>query len=689
MPSMVTALTARSEELPPENDDDDDDDDLIDEDPSDEDEEADAPEERVVEQLAPTVVRRTSASKVKARATRRAAEREQQQIEEKTMARKRNSTEPANKTLSEIPREEILGLEVAGHNQVRLDIKRQLPNGQWGSVKGNIILPPRALFDLEPVVRELAGGSTYVFDVTDMNTRAPVIPRWREIYDGRPHEAPKDRTIAWSEHNGRLEIVSQGASMGFYDPVPNAQSAVSPIQAALTGGIPAQVPPALAQGPQPQYDQRGQLIAPPPSTVPSWMHHYPPTVQWQHVMDQRMQTLESQQRGGGAAAGGGAMQWVHHEIREQGELKSRVASLSTELAATQHAMQEKIEALQREAQARIEEANRERVRAEKELERTRSDAQYAELKAQMAAMTAAPRGPSIDWAALVAGVAPLVVAWVNSGNETQRAERAEQTKLILASMTRKEPEPKPTFSPEMVTAIAGLGVPLLTKWMESSGPQASAELMQLEHEQRMMHLKMVADMMVSSMPEPPPIWQPIVEQMINMVGSAGMALANKQLPRTPQGLPSGAPTQAPTQAPASTAQSDMIAQMQESDPEAAADVQNIFARLPPGLGFHTHEWMVILFNVHSRLEVDELTEIMVAHLSNCARFGMMPTPLHNVFEEPEAALRVVLTPLPIHAKDPEYVDALIDALSAAIRELEVEEEDGAVVTPPPTADARA
>lgn len=571
----------------------------------------------------------------------------------RTVATKKRAS--PSKTLDEIPRQELLSLQEKGHTHVKLVIKRQNPGGTWSTIRTVNDVPITGLFDLRGPVTAMSGGGKFVYTVLSSQTREQIAPRWSEIYDGRQRETPEHLDFVWDEALGNLKIVPKSASYGIVDSPFQTQAGVpgvatqgmAPPQPGVRG--PLQTHPlyqtALASGPQPQIDPRtGRAVAPPPpGLLPTWMHGYSADAQWAHVLEKRIEQLESEGANAQKYGGGMASPWVHHEIRQSGEHKAELSAVRTQLHAVQQQTQEKIETLRREYEQSLEREKEARVRAEKDLERERADAKLEVLRQQIEG-----RKSNVDYAALLAAGAPILSALITSRTESQKLEKSSFLELLA---TTNKKDPSPLTNPEFITAIATVAVPLITKVLESNGPQAQAEVMQLEHEQRMMHLKMMADMIASSVPDESP-WKQVLDQAIGMFGTV---MANRQLaaPQQPRGLPSGQPTQQTNPLVA------LIQEMKRSEPEAGADVEQIFARVPPALGFHTVEWAHVMYNIHTRLEVSEMATIIVDRVIECDRYGMLPQPLAQVFEQPEQCFRTVLSPLPINAKDSEYVDNLI------------------------------
>jgi len=593
-------------------------------------------------------------------------------------------------TLDEIPREEVLALS-SSHEQVILEIRRQLPTGTWSNVRGAIRMPPYALFELQEPVTALAGGGTFVYLVCDTN-KVPILPRWKESYDGQPQVTPQHLTLAFNQESGKLQVFERGhaaGARGIYNGDPNAvpvvqQQLTAPAYAAYAQQPPmvqpGQPPPqnqqlyqaALQMGPSPQY-QAGRLQPPPSGLVPPWLATFAPDVQWQHVMTERVKKLEDQTRNNpaGAQDGGGlANHWISHEIRAAGDLKAQNAALQQTLANIEARTAERIEGLRKELESAVLAEREKRERAERAEEQAKADARYSELAARLDAQNS--QKPLIDWNALVglAGAfAPVLSARTSAEADTRKSERASEMQLLTAMLTKKE-----SSGFDSLVALAPLITPLALKMMETNGPQAHAELLGIEHEQRMMHLKMMADMLSSISPDPPPAWQPIVEHLINAFG--GSMLRGLPGPAQPQRLPPPATSPTPTE----HGLEHLISRFAESDADAAADVHSIYQRLPAHLGFHTHEWATILFNVHCRLDPEELAEVVTAHLVHCDRFGNLPGPFANVWVEPELSLRTVFTPLPIMEKDAEYTEQIIRVIAKHVEQIDpaADDDDGVI-----------
>lgn len=666
-----------------------DDSELIDEDPTDDDEGSD--EEAEDERDEDQTVRRTRRGKKKGHA----------------VANANKKSEPREKipTHEEIPRDEIL--QIAAHySEIRLDIKRQAPNGTWSNIRQAIICPPAALFDLQGAVEALAGGGTFVYIVADPNTKQQLVPRWKEHYDISPKQPAKGWTLAWDPERQVLAPGPYEGSITLPDAAPTVMAGAAsygggfpghPFQAALTAPPGAGLPPlprgaqagapavyqAMLEGPQPTYDALGRMLPPPENLIPPWLRGWQPEVQWNHVFEERKAKVLS---------GQGSLDnpWVHHEIRQSGDLKAQLAAQQAANNALRRELDEKLAQINERAQQEIERAREEKVRMEKELERARHEAELKELRALIE--TRRSGFNMAEMASALAPFAPAIVAWMTSGNETRKAERESEVKLLTTMLTADKGK-KDTGLAETLTALAPLVVPVVVKMLETRGPQATAEVLQIEHEQRMMLTKMIVDMVQQMAPEPEPAWKQLVDALIQGIGGT---LAQRQLvaSTSPRAIGSGSPQQ--TQQPAQDPTVAVLQRMREEDPDAANDVQMVFSRLPQDMGFHTHEWLVLLFNLHARNDPEELVPHLFDHLQHCQAYNLLPTPLAEVFTKPTETLQTVFGVLPIAQKDRAYVEQVIQMLAQMIEDNPLDEDEdepevaqatvikGSVVTPPPT-----
>lgn len=112
--------------------------------------------------------------------------------------------------------------------------------------------------------------------------------------------------------------------------------------------------------------------------------------------------------------------------------------------------------------------------------------------------------------------------------------------------------------------------------------------------------------------------------------------------------------------------------LSEIDAQAAANTRLVWEQIPREAGFHTHEWRILIFNMHAKAETEELAEKIVDHLQHLVDYQMVPPILQNVFDDPRDALEPIFMQLPIALPelggDRDYMTKLLDAIVALINQ---------------------
>lgn len=606
--------------------------------------------------------------------------------QEQPMSQKGTTTRAI--TLGEIPRDEVIALQGA-HTEVALTVKRRTPNGQHTTIRGGIRLPPHALFDLQTAVVAFAGGGQFTFEVSDPITKARLVTMWTELYDGTPRPPKQGYTLAWNDPKAQLEVVPDTRAMGLYDGDPTGGSQQIHNQPGAWAQPGSHGPFGAPRAPDPtfgSYDAAGNLLPPPADAgVPKWMQTYPAKVQWQFLAEQyRDANKEKQQMGNNGAPI--ALDWVHQGLNEQGELKAKLAKFEERTAQQDENHRREIEKMRLELQARLDLEREARTRAERQLEVAQTEGKYAALEARIAALSVAPKGPNM--AETLTALAPLAAAFVpllvkSRENEATmaNADRDQQTKLVTAVLTQKPP---PSMF-EQITPLLPVLVPLFMEYMKNNSPAKQAEMLSAATEQQMLLLQMIGAQMKDSMPDAPPAWQPLIDLAVNGLGvwmsNRGAAPPQRQLAAPPQqrqlAAQSGPAAVTPARA---SAMDDVFTSLAQSDPQAAHMTRLIWQQLPQDQGFHSHEWLTLIFNLHAKVAVDEVSQLIAGHLYHCRSFNVMPPALKDVFEldKSESLLRSLLGIMPINSQDPDYCSAVIAAVTEHIREMETEEDDDEV-----------
>ncbi len=631
----------------------------------------------------------------------------------------------------EIPRDELLALQTQCP-EIRLDICRIGVQGARAGLRGVKLMPVLGVFDMQEAIVQFGGGGTFEFSVIDPTTRATIAPRWKETYEGRPVQPRQGYRLLWDQDRGKLVVGPDPEYLGVLDHQEGASGGVGAFSGAPFQPPPMAGPPnpfaygnmlqmahaqASANAPPPSaYDRLGNLQPPPAHLVPAWMAKgYPPSVQWAHVLDQaRTGNVEAVQATQAQQASGIALDWVQTNLRDQGHLQADRARLEERTARLIEANRAEMQQMAANFETKLQVERDARIKAERELEVTRTRSEFSALEAKIDALTHAKPAPAPDPLAQIVPLAtafmPLLVESRRSDAVRESAERESQSKIIATVLGKPQPNPIADLMP----LVAAFG-PLFIEYMKNNSPKMQAEVLNLEHDQRMMMLKMLADMVQANQPEEPPVWAPLIQMgmqwLQGTMAQRQQAVALQQMHAGQQrALPQGQPVQQqqqPYTAPAAALPADAFAPTIESfiqqDQQAGEEVKLIWAQLPPQAGFRSHEWLLIIFNLHVKLDVEQMGEMIASHLYHSQKFNILPPALRNVFEEgqTEPALRTVLQVLPIFARDNEYANAVIARTTDMINSVEeADEEDGdseddedvpegVIVTPAPGATADA
>ena len=622
---------------------------------------------------------------------------------------------------------------------VRLDIRRASPAGQWNSIRTILLPPrkvpdikpaltalagggkyifevqdkgtrqrllPRWQETIESQIKAPIDGVTIIFDADTDDLKLG--PQGIETFAG--WQPPP--SIAQQVQNP----IAQGAPVGYGVPVVPPIAGGYGAPAPVVQGQQHQLPPF----PVPQRDLRGNVLPPPEELLPGkWAKGYPVHEQWR-LAENHYETRYgvAPQTPADAAGHATAMQWVVQQQGAASQAEMRAARAEERVSSERTQMQLLLDAEREKARA-----------AQVEVEKLRARTEAQELKAQLSMLETKiqllgtqPQKPALDVVALAAAVAPIVTAFITASSSRASAERAEQNELMKTMLAA---QPKSNIA-ETLTAVAPLVTPVLVQWLSNQSPEKLADMRMSMDESRMGLLKMMHDLIQSSTPrdEPEPWWKPVLMAVLNEVRGFGreMALAGAAQRQLPSGMPHHMLPVAPPemhpqaqQAPQQRAPQGVVQQaveqaaiepvaaivtpppqgvpgnfdpllnaLAQTDPEAARATALLLQNLLMGVQaghpaadprFLTHEWVVILFNLHAKLSPDEIIPLVLEHISHLATFQMLPGVLLNVFDEPEKAIPALLAALP--TLDTKYVETLTPMLIDAINEStsDVEDED--------------
>lgn len=617
--------------------------------------------------------------------------------------------------LNEQPYEKILGLVERYQGSgamLTVEIKRQTPGASWAGVR-TITIPSNKIFDVGDMVRRFAGGGTFVFFVRDHASREPVLPRWKESFEGAIIPPNPNLTILHDPETDQLVIgpMADSTSAGF-------SGMPSTVSGALTGGaygsplpsfaaqapIPGYpaAPPNAPHFPTPQRDAAGHLAPPPEGSVPSWVRSYPPQQQWEVAAKTYEQKHGHPPPSGNTTADALAMNWVNAQHADTSRERAQVARLEARLEA--QAMQ--TAQLQQTLQAQL-------SQSEKELERERSRQQTTLLEAKLTAMEARMSAPApqkqFDLAQLAPFV-PVLVAYVQNMHANTKIEQQtqiEQMKLMFSGNQQKQ---GPSEVTQLLAAVGPLLAPVLVQWVSNQSPDKVAELRESSSMQQQIMLKMMMDFIMANTPQdqPSPWWQEPLMGLFSTLSGVGGAMLMRggqtnlaALPRPEQPLPPPSvgpevedrgpaaiiPPPPPSQ---SVVNFDRLFEhFAKTDPHATELTRAVVTelqRMNVDPRFLSHEWVVIIFNLHTKLDPNEMVPLFVNHIEHARDFSMLPEPLAAIFENPETITRSLITQLPIYSMvDKEYGEMIIGAISGEIvlrekeriaAETETDDEDG-------------
>ena len=300
------------------------------------------------------------------------------------------------------------------------------------------------------------------------------------------------------------------------------------------------------------------------------------------------------------------------------------------------------------------------------------------LRSEITALKDTPR-PTVDWAAVLAGAAPIIAAYLGSSKDRE-IKSMEVQSAQQAALMQVVASPKGNNLGELLAA----GAPIISAMLANQSPQAKAEALATNQEINMMMIKMIADLQSGMAPQED-TWSRVIGMLGGMMQNAGSM----------QGLPGQATpalSAGPNQA---QAQDPVWENMTRSNPEAAQKTQLVMQHMPDDIGFHTHEWKLLIFNIHAKTAPTDLVPMLIQHLHHCEGFGLLPQPFENVWSDPRGSLGAVLAALPINADDPSYCEAILShfesVVSGAISNHNAKKTDASQnppidITPPAPAD---
>lgn len=608
---------------------------------------------------------------------------------------------------NEPPHDEILGIvERYGStgSMVTLEIKRQTPGAQWASVR-TITIPPKKVYEVGEKLRVFAGGGTFVFLMRDASTREQIAHRWRESFEGLPKPPDPNLTILYDSQTDQLVIgpLADSTSAGFSGMPGLATGALTAGYGGMGGGfpmghgmggmgaggpIPGMGGPAF---PAPTNDVLGRPLPPPDEYLPAWARSYTIPMQWQIATKQyEIKHGHPPSAGGGATSTDAlAMYWVNAQKTDTDSARATVARLESKLEAVAASSQSTIMQLQQQIAAQ-----------EREIERERSKQATTLFEAKIHALQqqiAAPQKPSMLSPEALVALAPVLVACIQHLGSTSKSEQQMQLEQMRL-MTQQNSKPQgPSEMTQVLGAMMPVLGPVLVQYLANQSPDKVADLRESNAMQNQIMLKMMMDFIMANQPadQNPPWWQEPLMGLFQTMGGVGSALLMRNqaqaLPKTPTGLPSPAPQAgsvadaAPSRATVAIPQNPLsaldplFAEFIAADPTAGGYTKIVFtelAKMGVDSRFFTHEWAVILYNLHMQLDPREMVQLFCDHLEHSRTFNLLPTQFEAVFEDPRKILGDLIRQLPIYTMvAPDYAEGVIEQIALEIEQREREYED--------------
>lgn len=509
--------------------------------------------------------------------------------------------------INDIPVQELMKIKDTTP-EVRLKVRRTTSSGQWMSVVPRAIKPITDMMDgkLEEWLQSYSGGGQYIIEVWDPLTEEPACDRFRIVLPGAPKDPKLNANeVAPSPHDNGAVVRRWGVEI--------------PKEAYHSPGVAT-----------PQMVGQGQISRPPQDGLPSWAKRYPASQQWEMYYDR--------QRADGKLPQGAS---VHSDRLAVGYAKT-FQEREADARAVNAQLTEKLTSLNEKHNSEMQRLREEMSRIREEAARKESQSQVEALRSEIAALKDTPK-QTIDWGSVLAGAAPIVAAYLGS-NKDRDIKSLEVQSAQQAAMMQAVSAPRGNNVGELLAAAA----PIITAVIANQSPQAKAEALATNQEINMMMIKMIADLQAGMAPQED-TWSRVIGMLGGMMQNAGN-MQGLPAPQSPA-LSAGGTEARTTDA--------LWEKMASTDPAAAQKTQLVMQHLPPDMGFNTHEWKLLIFNIHARTAPTDIVPMLIQHLHHCEGFGLLPQPFENVWADPRGSLGAVLAALPINSDDPAYCEAVV------------------------------
>lgn len=616
------------------------------------------------------------------------------------MSRKKASGSDGTPTVTDLG--PILGeYRAQGITTFNLKVQRRTPNGKWVNLGGDF---NALLWDtddllkgkLEEWIRERAGGQCYFAWFRNPDDLTQTYFRYEMNLPGSSIDA---KTLSGQVPQGQAVSMSQ---MGFMPlspqgmpGMPQPQQPQQAPQYVNMNGVMVPLAAQLQGLPLPQKDAQGRLIGPPANMLPSHVTNggYDVRLQWDMFYDMLRQQGKLQDNQN--------MHWAMTFDQRSQEKDAQIARLQEQLAAKEREAAKESAALRTEFSREIQQLRSELTRKTEEQREERHQAELRMLKAEIQGAQAKPTR-DIDWVGIGGVLAPVITGVIGAMSNRSTSDRNYQLEMAKLQSSNSEAQQKQLTAllakPKddgamlkqlvpLLTAVAPTAMGAIKEFMESP-----VRAMEAKQDHSIMLMKMLSETLVAQAQAQGdvPFWAPILENLAENIGPAAqnviMGLAERKMqaegqqtrPLPPQSQPgaphgaSGAGQHAGQQGVPTVLSDGLFERFAAQSAEhrrAANDVAMIFRMTPPKHGFHTHEWRMLLLNLHLSVDAQQIAQFIAGHIVHSAQFELLPEVLEGVLEKPEEKLGPILLGLPIAKRDAEYVKEVLGLTVAVLKQI--------------------
>lgn len=340
-----------------------------------------------------------------------------------------------------------------------------------------------------------------------------------------------------------------------------------------------------------------------------------------------------------------------------------------ELRAELREMRSERERDKQEAERKIDQEREAKARLEKEQQKQQQqhEKELMELRMQLIAAQSAPKGPQVDWVALLVGMAPVFKGLIDSSKDRQALQlqaQQESAKLQTQGLqTMIQTLEKGSKKDDTLKDLVPLVMPLILKMMDEKSPGAVTKLISAMADNQLQTISMVSQLMQQMTPDNDNPWMDVARKAIEGVQSVAEQMVEVQAVKTgaaPNGRSNG------SRLPAQAAPKELGP---HSTPKDFADALLDAPNLPSEL--RTQQWHQLFQQIHDvRMPAKDTAAAISQHLEHLADKNKLPAMFDGVLDEsenpPSSYLRPFLQQLPIAQLSPKRLEALCQAFDEVL-----------------------